>query len=476
MSQPPRKPAGRPPAGKRPNNPKPARKGEDTRPARTHKAHHGLVPRRIAADIVDGVLFHGRPFDATLDEEGIAADFKRLTGRDRALTTMISQTALRQLGFLRDVVSARLQKPLPKRSGRTLPILIVGAAQILFLDIPAHAAVDMAVRDAAQDLNARHFRNLVNAILRAIAREADTIKARDDKSALNTPDWLAARWRAHYGDDVATAIMASHGEIPPLDFCVPEDADAWAEKLGGKAITPRTVRLGQAGRIAGREGFEEGRWWVQDVAATLPVQLLGDVAGLEVADLAAAPGGKTMQLAALGARVTAVDRSASRMARLSENLKRLNLKAETVVADLRKWDPQAKFDAILLDAPCSATGTIRRHPDIPWLRGPEDFAPMAALQTELLTRAAAWLKPGGKLVFATCSLEREEGEGAVAAALAAGARLKVDMLDASEVSQVPGALTADGFLRTRPDMAVKAPDGSLNPGLDGFFAARLISD
>lgn len=266
---------------------------------RTPKATPGLAPRRIAADAVDGVLFRGRPFDATLESEESAAIMGAMEPRDRALTTMICQTTLRQLGLLRAVLARKLQKPLPPRSGRTQAIILVAMAQILFLDIPAHAAVDMAVRDAMRDRNARHFKALVNAVLRALAADPEAAIAGLDPRSCNTPEWLVRRWRAAFGEDAAAAILGAHALVPPVDLTVKSDARAWADRLGGTAIAPTTVRISRTGRIDELPGYREGQWWVQDYAASLPARLLGDVAGKDVADLAAAPG---RQDGATGAR------------------------------------------------------------------------------------------------------------------------------------------------------------------------------
>ena len=435
----------------------------------------GLAARQIAAQVVDGVLRQGKPLHETLEGDRAHGVFRHLNARDRALVTMLCQTSLRQLGFLRAVLARRLDKALPRRAGATEAILLVAAAQIYFLDTPAHAAVDLAVRDAAGDRNARHFRALVNAVLRAIAADREAAAEGLDALELNTPAWLHARWQRQYGAEVARNIAAAHARTPPLDLTVKSDADGWAQRLGGIVLPTGSVRIADPhGSIERLEGYDAGAWWVQDAAAALPARLLGDVAGLDVADLAAAPGGKTAQLARAGARVTAVDRSRTRMARLAENLARLKLDATTVVADIAKWQSGKSFDAVLLDAPCSATGTIRRHPDIPWLRRDGDFKAMQAVQSALIGRAADLLKPGGRLVYATCSLEREEGEGAVAAALDAGAPLRVEAIGSAELPGLAAAVTPDGYLRTRPDMAFIGSNGVEHPGMDGFFAARLI--
>ncbi len=430
--------------------------------------------RRVAAELVDGVLRRHKPLDEALEGPDAHGVLRQLNRRDRAFVTMLSQTTLRRLGSLRAVLAQKLQSPLPRRAGMCEAILLTGAAQILFMETASHAAVDQSVRLAAADRNARHFRGLVNAVLRRIADDGPALLDDIDQVAADTPDWLMARWSEQYGTDVARAIAAAHGQPPPLDLTVRSEPDVWAERLSAVLLPTGSVRLDRPGAVERLDGYDDGAWWVQDAAAALPVRLLGDVAGLSVGDLAAAPGGKTAQLAAAGARVTAVDRSPKRLERLAENLARLDLSAETVTADLGTWQPGKPFDVIILDAPCSATGTIRRHPDIPWLRRPDDIAALAARQTAMLTRALDWLKPGGRLVYAVCSLEREEGEDVVAAAVGSRDDVRVDPLAIDELPGLSGAVTQTGFLRTRPDMAFCGSDGIRAPGMDGFFAVRLI--
>ncbi|HVZ15177.1 MAG TPA: RsmB/NOP family class I SAM-dependent RNA methyltransferase, partial [Bauldia sp.] len=275
---------------------------------------------------------------------------------------------------------------------------------------------------------------------------------------------------ATYGEATAAAIAAAHRLEPALDVSVKADAPGWAERLGGVVLPTGSVRTLASGDIAALPGFDDGAWWVQDAAAALPARLLGRVAGLSVADLCAAPGGKTAELAAAGAAVTAVEISGRRASRLRQNLARLGLAAEVVTADVLGWQPPALFDAVLLDAPCAATGTIRRHPDVAWLKKPEDIAALAAVQARMLTRAATLLKPGGRLVYCTCSLEPEEGEAHLSATLAA-LPLVLDPVMPAEVGGVAGIARADGTVRT---LACHLPNA--NPrlaGLDGFFMMRL---
>jgi len=314
-----------------------------------------------------------------------------------------------------------------------------------------------------------------------MARERDEILSRADAGRLNTPDWLWQRWSDFYGEETAEAIAAAHLAIPPLDL-TPRDSRpaglaALAGELGGTVLPTGSIRLQSPGRITALPGFEAGRWWVQDAAAAMPARLLGPIGGKSVADLCAAPGGKTAQLAAADANVTAVDISQNRLRRLVRNLARLGLAAQTVTADLLTWTPAEQFDAILLDAPCSATGTIRRHPDIAWLKTPSDIANLAGLQARLLERAVTWLKPGGRLVYCTCSLEAEEGEDRIAGLLARNGDVERDPIMPHEVAGLAHCLTPNGDLRTLPCTAFEPSGGadssSAPSGMDGFFIARL---
>ena len=426
----------------------------------------GLAARRIAADILDAVLRRKRPLDGELE----SGDLDTLAERDRALARNIVATTLRRLGTLRHLLGEALKRGLPKEAPRVESALLVGAAQILFLDVPDHAAVDLSVRLAQADRYASRYAGLVNAVLRRLAQDGARRLAALDTVRLDTPDWLMRRWIAHYGEDTARAIAAANGREPALDLSVKRDPQGWAERLGGRVLPTGTVRVAAAGPVTQLAGFDDGVWWVQDAAAALPARLLGDLHGKSVADLCAAPGGKTAQLALAGARVTAVDRSAPRMARLRQNLERLNLQAEIVVADAGAWQG-GPFDAVLIDAPCSSTGTIRRHPDIPWLKGETDLAKLTALQARLLDNAVTLLKPGGTLVYCVCSLEPEEGGDQIAALLARSPALRRVPIAADEIGGLAELVTPTGELRTLPCHLADAD--SAWAGLDGFYAARL---
>ncbi|MBY0563972.1 MAG: methyltransferase domain-containing protein [Hyphomonadaceae bacterium] len=416
--------------------------------------------RRAAADLLVAVMDDGVSLDDAL---GATPSFNALEGRDRAFARALVAAGLRRLGGLSAVLSHFLQRPLPESARHARALLHLGAAQLLVLGTPPHAAVSETVETANAMREARGFAKLMNAVLRRVAREgADILGALPPGADL--PAWLYTRWRATYGDQ-APNIAAALLHEPPLDISVKQGAERWAHDLDG-AVTPTgSVRLSHsAPAIDSLPGFATGEWWVQDAAAALPARLLGDVRGKRVLDLCAAPGGKTLQLAATGARVTAVDKSEARLKRLRENLVRTKLEAEVICADALEFRAHAPFDAVLLDAPCTSTGTLRRHPDVAWLRRPSDIRALAELQSRLIDGAAALLARGGALVYAVCSLELEEGPGVVADALNRGWRR-----DPLRNGEIPAPfITSGGDMRTLPS---QWPDIG---GLDGFYAARLV--
>lgn len=415
--------------------------------------------RAAALDLLEAVLVERRFLDDALDI------IPTLPERDRAFARLIAATVLRRLGELDAALAPCLAKPLPARAHRTQNVLRIGAAQLLMLGTPAHAAVGETV-DAAHRRLPRPHVGLVNAILRRVAREGAALLPAD-AIALNTPKWLWRSWSEHYGEDTCRAIAAAHQREAALDLSVKDGAAAWATRLGGYVLPTGSVRLENAGAVSRLDGFDAGIWWVQDAAAALPAKLLGDIRGKHVIDLCAAPGGKTAQLAAAGARVTAIDRSPERLARLTANLKRLGLEAEVIAADAASWRPPQPADAVLLDAPCSATGTIRRHPDIPHLKSPRDVTDAAAAQRKLLEAAIPMVRPGGILVYAVCSLQPEEGEAQIEALLAKGAPVRRRDVTAPDVGGLRELVSPAGDLRTLPS---HIPERG---GLDGFYAARL---
>jgi 16S rRNA (cytosine967-C5)-methyltransferase len=432
----------------------------------------GLAARRIAAGMIDGVLRKKRALDELLDAAATdRAGFASLAERDRALTRALVGIVLRRLGTLRHLLSPMLGRGLPPHAPLVETALLLGAAQILFLQVPDHAAVDLAVRLVQADRHAARFASLVNAVLRRIGREGAAQLATLDPIALDTPPWLLARWSKSYGEPTARAIAEANSHEPALDLTVKSDPDGWAERLGGRVLPTGTVRMIAHGPVTALPGFAEGAWWVQDAAAALPVRLFGDLSGKRVADLCAAPGGKTVQLAAGGALVTAVDRSAARLGRVADNLKRLSLTAELVNADAATWTGEQQFDAVLLDAPCSSSGTIRRHPDVPWLKREGDIGTLARVQARLFEQALSLTRSGGTLIYCTCSLEPEENEHVVAALLAREPGVRRVPITAHEVFGQSAFISAEGDLRTLP---CHLPDADTRlAGVDGFYAARL---
>jgi 16S rRNA (cytosine967-C5)-methyltransferase len=430
----------------------------------------GLAARIAAAQILADTLIAGRPLEERFSGENAHVRLSGLDPRDRALTRSIATVSLRRLGTIRKALNRFLDKGLPKKSGSLEWTLIVAAAQILFLDAPDHAAVDLAVRAARAEAAAAPFAALVNGVLRNIARERQDILEKSDALDDDTPAWLAARWRANYGVAAARAIALANRDEPTLDLSVKSDAEGWARRLGGIVLPTGSVRLESHVAIPELEGYDQGEWWVQDAAAALPARLLRASSGMRVVDLCAAPGGKSAEIAVTGARLTAVDRSAERLKRLAVNFERLRLDAEIAVADALSFDAPP-FDAVLLDAPCSATGTIRRHPDIAWTKRVGDLPPLVALQAQLLDKAVALTRPGGVLVYCTCSLEPEEGEAHIGALLRRNPDVRRAPIDADEIGGMTECLSPAGDLRTLPSH-LRGPTPRLS-GLDGFFAARL---
>lgn len=432
----------------------------------------GFAARELAVLLVAAVLRHGRAFD---DASAFLLDkpeFKALEPRDRALARMIAATVLRRMGQLDAVLATFMERALPEKRGNLTSILQTAAAQLLFLDQPAHAVVNIAVEQCRSDTQSERFAKLTNAVLRRVIAEGPAIVATQDAVRLNIPDWIWLRWTAAYGEATARKIAEASLRQAPLDIQAKSDAAGWAARLGGRLVAGGTVRLAAEGRIEDLAGFSEGAWWVQDAAAALPVRLLGDVRGKRVADLCAAPGGKTVALAARGAIVTAVDQSAERLQRVRQNLDRLHLDATLVEADAVGWQSAEPFDAVLLDAPCSATGTIRRHPDILRLKRATDIAKLPPLQYKMLENALRLVKVGGLVVYCTCSLEPEEGGKLVDRFLKSKRDVKRRPILALELGGEADWVTRDGDLRTLPFHLPQA-DAALS-GMDGFYAARLV--
>jgi 16S rRNA (cytosine967-C5)-methyltransferase len=426
-----------------------------------------LPPRRAALAAVTAVFTKAAALDGALSND---PTWRALEPRDRAFARAIASAAVRRVGALNAALDALIDRPLPDQAVRARLALLCGAAERLVLDGAAHAAVDAWVSILDESRDTQRYKNLANAVLRRIAsgKARAAFNAADPRSDL--PDWLAARWTANYGAETAMAMAAARAVPPTLDLSLKPDQDtaALAQAINGEVLPGGTVRRREIGAVESLPGFEAGDWWVQDIAAALPAKLLAPQSGERIADLCAAPGGKTLQLAASGADVIAVEASAKRMRKVAANLERTALSADLVTADVRVWRPDAPLDAVLLDAPCTATGTLRRRPDAAWAKQDGDIASLADIQARLFDAAFAMLKPGGRLVYCTCSLEPEEGEDQLKAFLARTPSATLDPVRPEEAPGLTDAITPHGAVRTRPDL------WSERGGMDGFFIARVV--
>lgn len=424
------------------------------------------MPRQLAFDVLGDILIRKQQFD---DVFAIHPRLNKLDVRDRALAFNLIATTIRRLGQIDALIAYCLNKRLPPKARDAKTILRLGVCQLMFLKIPDHAAVSTSV-DLAESKNLGPYKKLINAVLRRIGREGVKLVASQDAPRLNTPDWLWQSWTAAYGDALCRNIAQAHLSEAPLDISVKSEADIWAEKMEAEMLPTGSLRLGKASSVVDLPGFLEGEWWIQDAAAALPVRLLGDVKDKSIADICAAPGGKAAQLAVSGANVIALDRSERRLQTMAENMKRLSLDVEIICTDAADWRPANKMDGVLLDAPCSSTGTIRRHPDVARLKKPEDATKTQSIQTRLLQAATEMVRPGGVIVYATCSLQPEEGPLVVNSFLENNSNWKRQPVTPSEVGGLTDVISEEGDLRTLPCHLAE------RGGMDGFFAARLVSE
>jgi 16S rRNA (cytosine967-C5)-methyltransferase len=425
-----------------------------------------LSARNLAIDVLSAILRRRRPLDQALEAAHGALD-DRLEGRDAAFARLIVATTLRRLGQIDTLIAACLERPLTRKGAEAEDILRIGCCQLLFLGTPPHAAVNTSVA-LAEKRKQGPYKKLINAVLRRMARDGNALLDEQDAVRLNTPDWLWTSWKHAFGKKRCRAIAEAHLKEPPLDITAKDDAHKWAEPLDAHVLQTGSLRRKTGGNVSEYPGFSEGAWWVQDAAAALPVRFFGDIQGQRVIDLCAAPGGKTAQLIAAGARVSAVDRSEKRLLRVKENLDRLNLKADALItADAATWRPQELADAVLLDAPCSSTGTIRRRPDVAWLKTREDVENLANTQARLLAAAIDMVRPGGTIIYCSCSLQQEEGPKQIEAVLSSDARAMRIGLTSKDVCGLEALVDANRDFRSLP--CHLAEDG----GIDGFYAARL---
>ena len=431
-------------------------------PRRKPKAETAGIDSRMAAFEILKSIDGGRYLDMAMRRAA------PLEPRDRAFARLLVTTCLRRGGQIDRILGTLMTKAPAGKARDAIHILRIGAAQLLFLETGAHAAVNSTV-ELMRVSGFDRLTGLTNAVMRRLSREAESLLSGTDVED-NLPDWLRQSWRQQYGVAQTRRMMELMMQPPTLDITPKSDAEDWADILDGDLIDGRTVRRTFDGDPTKLDGFDEGHWWVQDAAAALPAALFGDLTGRHVVDLCAAPGGKTAQLIAAGAKVTAVDSSKQRLEILERNLGRLGMSATLVATDGRKFKPREKVDAVLIDAPCSATGTLRRRPDVLRHRAASDLASLAGIQRELVTRAAGWLEPDGCLIYATCSLQNEEGEAVIEQVTAElKDRIALDPVTREEAGDFAPALTGDGMLRILPSDFAKLG------GVDGFFVARLKS-
>jgi 16S rRNA (cytosine967-C5)-methyltransferase len=431
----------------------------------------GLEARLAASRLLAAVIDRKTSLDGMMDGDHGNAAYTALSEADRGLVRAILNTSLRFLPRIEAMLSILLDTPLPDGARALHHSLIIASAQMLYLDVPDHSAVDLAVEQANRDPRNRRFAKVVNAVLRRLGREKQALLD-ETADVVCMPGWFYERLVSVYGAEEARRIADAQMTPAAIDLTTKSDAAQWAERLSGVVLPTGSVRLGSfAGGVAALEGFEDGVWWVQDAAAALPVQMFGDIAGKRAVDLCAAPGGKTAQLLSAGAKVTAVEQSANRLKRLAGNLQRLGFEAELVQSDLMAFQPDDLFDIVLLDAPCSSTGTTRRHPDVLYTKGMQDIIKLAGVQEKLLRHAMTLVAPGGSIVFSNCSLDPLEGEEVIA-------RLLADYPDFQRVpaqpEQWPGleaAITPLGEFRTTP--AMLPVEEGFSGGLDGFYACHL---
>jgi len=434
---------------------------------RRRKRKPAVTSRQIVQDLMAMILGKGLTLQDALNQHD---GWANLEPRDRRFSRRLITTVLRHHGEARAILADQMTKPLPRRDRKAEAILIMAVVELIWAESDSHAAVDQAVK-LMRNMGFRHLTGLANGVLRNIDRRRDAIKAMPQNAMLNAPVWLRDALTRDWGE-AAETIMASLLMPPPLDLRPKTDAEGWAKRLDGLATPHGSIRLSE-GMVPTLDGYDDGAWWVQDAAASLPALMLGEVEGLTVIDCCAAPGGKTAQLCAAGAKVIALDQSAPRMKTLSENMARLGMTPEIVVADGMTWQPEELVDAVLVDAPCSATGTIRRRPDILSHREAPDLAMLNRLQRGLLDQAATWLKPGGVLIYATCSILKDEGEAIVKTPPPSLSPMAITASDAPGFSLTP---SDDGFIRVMPDALQLDSTANIPQGNDGFFIAKFKKD
>ena len=424
----------------------------------------GLDARRAAYHILNDIFFQKKNMDEAFARTHGLEDFP---ARDKAFVRLLVSVVLKRAREMDAALAKLLTEPISAlKPAQMINIFRLGIAQVTFLQTPAHAAVNTTV-ELAEAEGIAHHKPLVNAIMRRITREGLAPLDARDAGRANTPEWLWNEWMQDYGVETALTIAAANLTEGLVDFSVKSDPEAWAEKLGARLLATGSLRKEAGGFIPGLPGFDEGAWWNQNAAAAIPAMLLGDIRGKTVVDLCAAPGGKTAQLAAQGAKVIAVDRSAERIKRLAENMTRLKLDVETAIADGAVWQPKEKVDFVLVDAPCTATGTIRHQPDVLWLKEPRDQEKLAGLQKRLMVNAVNMLKPGGAMVYCTCSLQKAEGEHQALWLLQQGLPVSMAPITTKDLPGISDMITDRGELRCLPYHWNEVG------GMDGFYVVRF---
>lgn len=436
----------------------------------------GLAARNAAVLILGNIVDDHKTIDQCCDPVNGLNQFTTLEPRDQALAKAIAITTLRHYRRIGVILSKIYNRKPPQRARILIHAIETAAAQILFMDVPASAAVNLAISIIRNNKPTERFAGFANAVLRSLEREKDTLLEKSE-NAHPFPAWMFKKLCSDHGKEKVKLSGQALANKSNLDL-TPKFRDADLSKtIEAICIPTNSFRLKTDKPIHELEGYDEGNWWVQDIAASLPAKLLGDIKGKKVADLCAAPGGKTMQLASFGADVTAIDQSEKRLVRLEQNLERTNLEAKIIAADILELEIENEFDAILLDAPCSATGTVRRHPDILWNKTPDSVASLVKLQNELIIKAAQMLKPGGVLIYANCSLLKDEGENLVAKLNTDG--LSLNPIQTTELKGLEHCVNGQGTVRTLPHHLVinsaENKDEALN-GMDGFFIARFVKD
>ncbi len=423
--------------------------------------------RKQALLILKEVLDNGATLENAFDKHS-----KGISPVDKRFMRHLTTTTIRHLGQLDCIIDHCTKTKLGNTQTAVRHVLRLGICQLLFTEIPAHAAVNTAVNlmDKSIGKKLRYLKNTVNAVLRKVDREREELLKKYGNSRHNIPKWILNRWDTRYGKETVKEIINQILQEAPLDLALLPQAqlDEWAIKLKAEKLPLGGLRIKNAGNIRDLPGYEDGMWWVQDLAAQLPAHLLGAGKGDKLLDICAAPGGKTLQSVASGLKVTAVDISKRRLERLHENLRRLSLNAEIIETDILKFEPKKQWQYILVDAPCSSTGTIRRHPEILWSYREDKIKSLAILQQKMLDKAAQLLAPGGTLIYCTCSMEIEEGPGQINALLERNSTLKRKGISASELPGLEQSILQTGDVQTLPHY--------FNGGMDGFFISRLIKD